>query len=271
MPTTEIRKGTLIGFPATREEIEAVPTPQATSTYTPIAFSDFIDLTSDALNRNGFDLTTESYALQTIRGREYPERLFGVINISPKGGDSDPRWEQAMGLRTSHDKTITHNFVGGANVLVCNNLCFNGTLWLQDFEDETRRRRGRKHTPKSIEHLPMLLDRMLERMQGVFERQVREIEQMHEISLTRAEAADLMIEACCRGAFPFSKLQKVIDEYTHPSIEVEGDLSPYGTDGDTAWDLHNAFTIIQKERKPWDQMQGSEILSSVFRRELQLR
>lgn len=75
-------------------------------------------------------------------------------------------------------------------------------------------------------------------------------------------AHHLMVVAVRQHALPASKLLRLVEEWDHPQFPEFRDR--------TAWSLYNAFSLVQKSRRPWDQMEGTLRISSLFRRELAL-
>jgi hypothetical protein len=118
-----VKKGSLIGFPASLAQVRKVPTPRSTKTWKPYPFGDFVDMTKERLGANGFDVLDEHYSLTTPKKDRNAKQLFGVFTIQPKGGDGativHPDWCQALGFRTSHNKTLPNAFSGGGYVMVC--------------------------------------------------------------------------------------------------------------------------------------------------------
>lgn len=265
-----VKKTHLMGFPSTLKEVKAVPTPKGTKTWKPYPFGDFVEMIKQRLDANGYKILDQAYSLVKPKKARDPKQLFGVFNIAPKGGDGvmivHPDWCQALGFRTSHNKTLPNQFAGGSHVKVCTNLNFYG-----DFV------RMKKHTSLSFEHLPVLLDSMLDDMKEVFKKQETFVEACKGKHLTSVEAHDLMMQAVRQNAFPVSKLLQVAEAWDVERQAIKGgdqgephSRFGYTESGDTAWDLLNAFTWVNRSRTAENQIDGSAALTRVFEKELQL-
>lgn len=247
-------------FSATVEEVAKVPTPPATKTFLPIPFIDLINLTTERLGANGFEIVGQGYSLVKPKKEKHPQQIFGVMDIQPAGGDGvqHPDWRQVIGIRSSHNKTLPVGFAGGSRVFVCTNLAFVGDLITM-----------RKHTVNAIDDLPVLLDEMLDKLGDVFKKQTVFIDGLKDKNLTLAQGHDIMMNAARAGAFPVSKLMGVanawdIERGVREPREGEHARFGYSDKGDTAWDLYNAFTYVNAERTAENQMDDSMALTKVF-------
>ena len=118
----------------------------------------------------------------------------------------------------------------------------------------------RKHTVHVFRDLPDLIYRMLSQVSSMRERIDGEIAAMKIRELPPAHAHHLMVEAVKANVLPASRLPKVIEAWEEPRHE---EFAPR-----TAWSLFNAFTEVQKHSGPRARMEGSLLLSSLFRSEL---
>ena len=101
-----------------RKALAAVPTPAPTETWRPIPHEEYIRQVEWELPRYGLDVIHEAHAL-THDGTRY----FGLILVQYGCNSSDYSW--VLGLRNSHDKTLTAGLVAGAQVFVCDNFAFS--------------------------------------------------------------------------------------------------------------------------------------------------
>lgn len=85
--------------PATREEVDAIATPEGTDTWTPVPHGELIDTVADSLSGSGLRAVSQDYA--TTRDGN---RLFGLFTL----GSDNPGGDYALtiGLRNSHDKSF---------------------------------------------------------------------------------------------------------------------------------------------------------------------
>ena len=91
----------------------------------PVPFGPFADLVANRLERVGFAIDAEEYAVD-----HDGNRLFGLLEVSPIEGEyiSAKEWALQVGLRGSHDQSVPRALTLGSRVLVCSNLCFHGDL-----------------------------------------------------------------------------------------------------------------------------------------------
>jgi len=90
--------------PQTREQLQQLPVPAARGRYhNPVPFGDFADLVVNRLERVGFGIDQEEYAVD-----HDSNRLFGLLEVSPIEGEyiSAKDWSLQVGLRGSHDQSI---------------------------------------------------------------------------------------------------------------------------------------------------------------------
>lgn len=273
MALPAVKKGTLIGFPSSLKEVKAVPTPKATSTWKPYPFGDFVELINDRLQANGYKVLERHYSLTKPKKARDAKQLFGVFTITPdmpkpKGGDGvsiiHPDWCQALGFRTSHNKTLPNAFVGGQVVSICTNLGMYG--------EEIRLR---KHTSNSFADLPVILDEMLDNMSVVFKKQEEFVKGCKSVKLNTSGAHDLMMHVVTEQAFPVSKLLQVVEAWDVERGVLGGDDGApsrfgYTISGDTAWDLLNCFTWVNRSRTAENQIDDSARITKVFSEHLAL-
>src|SRR5271170_7786217 len=96
-----------------RRDVESVPTPRSTATWTPIPHTTLIHRVEQALTANNLKIGSYAHSL-THDGMRY----FGLMEIQNRqAGSDDYCW--VMGLRNSHDKTFPAGITAGASVFVC--------------------------------------------------------------------------------------------------------------------------------------------------------
>jgi hypothetical protein len=102
----------------TLQQVLDVPVPEATDTWSPVAYGDAIQFMRDtARERLGLDIKSEAYGLNK-KGNQ----LFARITLDT--GDNEKGL--SIGLRQSYNKSLALGVAVGANVFVCDNLCFSG-------------------------------------------------------------------------------------------------------------------------------------------------
>ncbi len=202
----------------TRAQLQAVATPEPTSTWRPIPHIELVDMLDRVLNQNQMHIREEQFAL-----RRDGAVLFGVLELA-YGESQDGT--AALGLRTANDKSISIQICAGLSVFVCDNLVFRGDLIALK----------RKHT--SGLNLREELAGAVLRFQDHFGRLVREIDDLKERRLSDIEAKATMHDVFAKGLMPLRLLPQASRAYFEPSFP---DFEPR-----TAWSLHNAFTTAAK-------------------------
>lgn len=197
----------------------------------PVPFCDFADGVADALNYVGMRLVDERYGV-TRDGN----RFFGLMEVAPVVGDSKD-FSMMMGLRGSHDQSISRGLVGGARVFVCDNLSFSGEVEIKT-----------KQTTNILNRLPGLILEAVKQINGVFEVQERRFDTYKEFELKPRWGDAALTEMVRRGVLNPSRMGRAIEEWDHPSHEEHEE------NGYTLWRFHNAITEALKA--PVDEKTG---------------
>ena len=108
------------GHRVTFNDICAIPVPQATQSYTPVANGDLVRLIKDRIDTVlDMGIRSEGYALS---GKD--QQMFGVITLDTGMDTKDTG--MSIGFCNSYDRSLVVKMASGANVFVCSNLCFSG-------------------------------------------------------------------------------------------------------------------------------------------------
>lgn len=199
-----------------RKALALVPTPKPTKTWRPLAHEEFVRQIEWELPRYGLDVVHEAHAL-THDGTRY----FGLIQV--QNGCNSPDYSWVLGLRNSHDRSLTAGLVAGSQVFVCDNLAFSGEVSI-----------SRKHTVRILEDLPGLIGDALGCLLLMFKTQDQRVERYRTTPLNDAAAHDLTIKALDSGVVCASKIPRVLKEWREPTHEA---FRPR-----TAWSWFNAVT-----------------------------
>src|ERR1041385_4167691 len=132
-----------------REEVFAVPTPPATSTYVPLSYESFLTRIEKQLAVEGMIIKEEHLALSNNG-----QRMFGLLGLEMPGTEHKA-YRLVLGLRNSYDKTVSTAVCIGANVFVCDNLSFNGEVTFT-----------RKHTVNLMRDLSWLIVETISQLPG---------------------------------------------------------------------------------------------------------
>ena len=203
-----------------RKALAAVPTPAPTETWRPIPHEEYVRQVEWELPRYGLDIVHEAHAL-THDGTRY----FGLVQV--QNGCNSPEYSWVLGLRNSHDKTLTAGLVAGAQVFVCDNLAFSGEVSV-----------SRKHTSYILEDLPGLIGNALGRLLLMFKSQDQRVERYRTTRLNDADAHDLTIKALDSGVVCASKIPELLKEWREPRYR---EFEPR-----TVWSYFNATTEVLK-------------------------
>lgn len=207
-----------------RHQLAQVETPEPTKTHMPVPHMALLDQVYSALTTIDVHPVAEKLAIA-----KNGARFFGTIEL--KRTVEDGRGYNVMlGLRNSHDKTFSAEFVTGSRVFVCDNLAFSGSFLL-----------SRKHTLNVMRDLPELVMRGVAQAQAAFIEQDRRLDAYRERHLFDYAAHDLMIEMMRQEVFGPVKLKAVVDQWHDPKY-VE-----HASDGHTVWRLMNAVTEVLKD------------------------
>jgi len=204
-----------------RPEVEIVPTPESTDTWTPIPHMALIERVEDTLRGNGLEIVNQTHSL--TRGGD---RYFGLMQIANGQNSEDYAW--VLGLRNSHDKKFPAGLVVGASVFICDNLSFSGEI-----------RMARRHTTYILRDLPGLTQRAVGQLMEKWNSQDARIEAYKANELSDVAAHDLIVRAIDARALTAIQVPKVLQEWRHPRHEA---FAPR-----TTWSLFNSFTESLKE------------------------
>jgi len=205
-----------------RETVALVDTPIPTVSWKPVPHIEVIEAVSEVVHAHNWTITEEQFGL----ARE-GQKLFGVMKINKS---SSSEWTRCIGLRNSHDKSISVGLTAGVSVMVCSNMCFGGSMVLK-----------RRHTSR-IE-LTELVDVAVRELEEEFLTLETVLEDLKILAIRNEnEARAIIVRAAETGAINSSDILPVFHEYRKPRhAEFE---EP------TRWALLNAFTETVKKYPP---------------------
>jgi hypothetical protein len=203
----------------TREEVFAVPVPEATATYVPLSYESFLTRITKQLAIEGMIIRQEHFALAKAG-----QRMFGLFSLEMPG-HSQQDYRCVLGLRNSYDKSISSGICVGATVFVCDNLSFNGEVSFT-----------RKHTVNLMRDLSWLITETVSQLPSKFMKQSATFEMYRKTELSDRDAHDLVIQLVDAGAINVGDIRAVLKEWREPR-HLE-----FARHGKTAWRLFNAAT-----------------------------
>jgi hypothetical protein len=203
-----------------RNQVQLVPTPCATDTWTPIPHLELVTQVERTLKSNGLVVGTQAHSL-TRDGARY----FGLMEVQRDEFDVDYCW--VLGLRNSHDKTFPAGITAGASVFVCDNLSFSGEVKL-----------ARKHTRFITRDLPQLVQGAVGKLMDHWNHQDTRLSIYKLTEIEDRTAHDLIVRATDVGVCPNKLVPRVLREWREPRHDA---FIPRN-----AWSLFNAFTEALK-------------------------
>lgn len=209
---------------ATLEDVERVPTPDATDTWTPVPHRDVVGLVRQELVTAGFRVTQEQHGLWS-EGAKY----FGLLELELLDHKGLCDYALMVGLRNSHDKSFPAGLAVGSRVFVCDNLSFSGEIVI-----------SRKHTNRIRFDLPGLVSRAVGKLNEHSRTQDERIAAYKGAALTNADACELIVRAARLRAIPQTTILDVEKEWREPRYPA---FEPR-----TVWSLENAVTEVLKGR-----------------------
>ena len=212
----------------TREQLHQLPVPAALGRYhNPVPFGPFADLVAHRLERVGFGIDAEEYAVDHDNNR-----LFGLLEVSPLEGEyiSAKDWALQVGLRGSHDQSVPRALTLGSRVLVCSNLCFHGDLGVF----------STRQTLNVWDRLPGLVEQAISVLPDMAQRQEQRVDAYRLTQINPRQGDAALVELHRRGALSSAQLGRAIQEWDAPTHEAHAE------DGHTVWRLFNASTEALK-------------------------
>ena len=204
-----------------RDEIAAIPTPEGTVSWHPVPHLDVIDSVTEAIKAKNWQIVDEQYGL----ARE-GQRMFGVMRIN---NSSSPEWSRCIGIRNSHDQSLSVGLAAGISVMCCSNLAFGGAMVLK-----------RRHTSR-IELGDLVLTAVDElEMEFLNLETVSEDLKLHEVKADEARA--VIVRAAEVGAVNSCDIVPIFREFQNPCHDEFAEP--------TRWSLLNAFTEHAKKYSP---------------------
>ena len=212
-----MQEGKFVG----RNEIATIPTPEATTTWKPVPHAEVIDAVTEVVKAHNWQILDEQYGL----ARE-GQRMFGVMRIN---NSSSREWSRCIGIRNSHDQSLSVGLAAGISVMCCSNLAFGGTMVLK-----------RRHTSR-IE-LNGLVVTAIEELELEFLNleTVSEDLKLHEVNADEARA--VIVRAAEVNAINSCDIVPIFREFQKPRHEEFAEP--------TRWSLLNAFTEHAKKYSP---------------------
>ena len=217
-----------------REQLRAIPAPDATETYQPLAHHLIVEALLETLTFRHISVVKDEYAVS-----EDGMKMFGVLDLET----TFEGCRFSIGVRNANDKSMRLAMTVGYRVFVCDNMAFHG-----DFTPVLA-----KHTKRFS-----LVDAVsigVDRMQRNFEPMQRQVETWKQNQIEDGEAKLIIYRAFVEGQLEAPKhlARRVHDLYFNPQFD---EFAPR-----TLWSLGNAFTSTFKELDPIPQFRATARLA----------
>lgn len=203
--------------PIDYDGLRNLETPAPTRTHVPIPHYRLVDLVRHTLAYYGHRVVSEQHGV-TRDGM----RFFGLLNLSSHDG----AYEDAVVLRSSHDKSFPVGIGFGGHVFCCDNLSMYADTVVH-----------RRHTAKLKSDLPGIIMEVVEPLADVRDAQQRVFQRYRTTPLTPEWADHTILELYRQEVLPSKLISQVNQEFYDPSFE-EMRLQPLN-----GWRLFNAVTF----------------------------
>jgi len=209
--------------------------PPMGSRHAPYPFHAFATDTVSAIERAGFTVAQEDYAITKDE-----KRMFGLLNVSrPVAPDAPtfgvpalhrPRWNLLVALRGAHDQSISRGLAIGSRVMVCSNLCFHGDLgnW------------ARKQTTNIAHRIPEMVADAVAGLGGAGRKLTVDFDAFNAKQISRDQGDKVLLDIYRHGGFSASQMGRAVDDWDKCSVEE------HTANGRSLWWLFNSATMALK-------------------------
>jgi hypothetical protein len=205
------------------------------SRHAPYPFHAFATDTVDSIERAGFTIEQEDYAIT-----KNEQRLFGLLNVSrPVVPDAPsfgvpalykPKWNLLVALRGAHDQSISRGLAIGSRVMVCSNLCFHGDLgnW------------NSKQTTNIAQRIPDMVADAVAGLAGAGRKLTIDFDAFNQQQISRETGDKVLLDIYRSGGFSASQMGRAVDDWDDCSVEE------HTANGRNLWWLFNSATLALK-------------------------
>lgn len=216
-----------------RQDMRAIPVPPPMGPrHHPYSFADFADNTVHAIERAGYSVTDEEFAVQ-----KDGMRVFGILKVSNSPDVSPavpapvlykPAWNLVVGVRGSNDQSVSRGLVIGSQVMVCSNLCFSGDLgkW------------NRKQTTNVESDMPQIIRRAVDQLDRKNDELTVNFDSFNAAQVDRDGGDRILMDILRGGGFSASQFERAVDHWD----KLPADFEEHSVNGRTLWWLFNACT-----------------------------
>lgn len=226
-------------YNTTKELILQAELPEISRTYIPVPHKQVIDLTLEALDKNGYSLARETYS--TAKEGKIATGKYIINNIS------DPEMQLQVAWLNSYDKSKKLTWGIGVEVRICQNGVISADMG--SFK--------KKHQGEINSFTPQAITEYLKRASNTFETIQKQREEMKQIEINKRVQAELIGRLYLEEEIINSTQLNIIkNELKHPSFD-------YNCEG-SMWELYNHITLSLRELHPSNWMKAHMKAHSFF-------
>ena len=199
----------------------------------PYSFEDFSNTVCDEIVKAGFAIDQEEFVVTKDQSR-----LFGLLRVTRPSQEVVPTsstalvpaWSQLVGLRGSHDQTISRGLCLGSQVMVCSNLCFHGPLgeWYS------------KQTTNLVDRLPSMVADAVTGLGKANRTLTVDFDHFNQAKVKREVGDSILLDIFRSGGFSPSQLGRAITDWDSCSVQE------HMANGRNLWWLFNSATNALK-------------------------
>lgn len=214
-------------------DVRMVPTPVATRSYSPVPYSDVLDLLEFGVSKHldTWDMTSKEFGLARDG-----QQLFGVYHLDRKQDEETELEDDALrisiGFRSSHDKSLSLGVMCGASVFVCDNLMFNTSGF----------KAVRRHTKNVESDFDYLVWKALGLAEVEFGMHSTARNKLKEIGINQDEGYRILGHMYGHGLLKPVQMSSATQDWRAPVYETFKDRN--------AWSFYNAVTYGLKKGSP---------------------
>ena len=209
------------GHRAGLSDVLAVPVPEKTKTYHPVAHGELIEFIRERVRVTlGLQIKQEGYGLS-----RKDQQMFGVMTLDTGNPDNG----LSIGLRNSYDKSLSVGISSGAQVFVCDNLCFSGDAMVV----------LRKHTLNVWKDISINVDKALHGSEMHYREMNRQLDAMKHIPLSLDTGFDLIGRALGYDVLKPQQATVALRDWKNPRHQ--------DFEEQTLYSLYNCFTEALKK------------------------
>lgn len=204
-----------------------VPTPSPFGPqHRPIPYGEFAELVVNRLAAVAdAEVVSDEYAVKNDGSQ-----FFGLMEVRLSGAQN-PDWSFQVGMRGSHDGSLSRELCFGTKVMVCSNLSFLGQFLLKT-----------RHTTNVMDRLPGMVDTVLAKLPSAYQGVSRREGDLRRLKLSEGEGERFLLSLFRKQALSSPQLAKALFEWWEPTF------ANHAEDGFTGWRMLNSLTEAAKPR-----------------------